>query len=415
MYTAQAGKLYDGAGAEVVLRGISHQGFNSPILQPQFLWKMGWKEQIAQIKSLGFNAVRLPFVPDTLYATTTVDKLSYVEPNLNADLIGKTPLQALDLWMAEAYKQGLYVLLDFHSVSKVRQNQVWYVDNPADFPIIYNNAAYTEANWIQDLTFVAKRYAGLSNLIGLDIYNEPNGNARWTSGDANAPNPANFWKSAAEAAATAVLAANPNLLIFVQGCGANFDGKEDSSIAMNWGEDFQPQAYAPLAIPANKLVLCPHTYGPDVSVKPSFSAPNFPANLAKDWDTLFGQFYPAHPVIVGEWGGRYGTGLPADKAWQDAFVAYLLSKGIHSSFYWCYTPNSGDTGGILADDLTVRADKMALLNKLWAASPASTPVPAPPATPPTATTTSAPIPLSDGQTVTIGGVSYKASVSLTRA
>ena len=43
------------------LRGISHHGFGSTILQPQFLWAMGWKEQIADIKSLGFNAVRVPF------------------------------------------------------------------------------------------------------------------------------------------------------------------------------------------------------------------------------------------------------------------------------------------------------------------------------------------------------------------
>ena len=366
-YYTQSGKIYNASGQEIQIRGVSHFGFNAPILQPQFLWAMGWKQQIAQIKSLGFNAVRVPFVPDTLYNTTPVNQLNYIDANLNPDLIGKTPLQVLDLWMAEAERQGLYVLLDFHSVSKQRQYPTWFVSHPADFNLIYNNQAYTKENWTRDLAFVAKRYANLSHFFGIDIYNEPNGIVRWSTGDANVTNPIYFWKNAAELAAAAVLAANPNLLIFVQGINGNYDNRENSSIPMNWGEDFQPQAYQPLNIPNHKLVLSPHTYGPDVYAKSSFNAANFPANLAADWDALFGQFFQQHPVVVGEWGGKYGqgTGGQKDATWQNAFVDYLISKGVRNSFYWCYTPNSGDTGGILDDSLKVREDKMGLVRRLW--------------------------------------------------
>lgn len=372
-YTARDGRIYDPAGQELQLRGISHFGFNAPILQPQFLWAMGWKQQIAQIKSLGFNAVRLPFVPDTLYSTTAVNLLSYVDPNLNADLIGKTPLQVMDLWMAEADRQGLHVLLDFHSVSKVRQYPTWYLSNPADFGLIHNQQAYTKEHWLRDLSFVARRYAHLPRFFAIDLYNEPNGVVRWSTGDANASNPANFWKAAAESAAAAVLAANPNLMVFVQGINGNFDGIEDSNVPMNWGEDFQPQAYQPLAIAPDKLVLSPHTYGPDVYPKSSFGAVDFPANLAAHWELLFGQFSGRHPVVIGEWGGRFGngTGGAADVVWQNALVDYLVAKGMRSSFYWCYTPNSGDTGGILDDNLIVREDKMSLLRRLWGSDPRS--------------------------------------------
>jgi aryl-phospho-beta-D-glucosidase BglC (GH1 family) len=393
-YFAQGGRIYDEGGHEIQVRGISHFGFSGTILQPQYLWAMGWKQQIAQIKSLGFNAIRVPFAPDTLYNTTPVDKLSYVHPTLNADLIGKTPLQVLDLWMAEADRQGMYVLLDFHSVSRQRQYPTWFVSNPADFGLIYNNQAYTKENWLRDLAFVAHRYAGLHHFFGIDIYNEPNGTVRWSTGDASVTNPIYFWKSAAEAAAAAVLAANPRLLIFVQGINGNFDGRENSSIPMNWGEDFQPQAYQPLAIASDKLVLTPHTYGPDVYVKSSFSAANFPANLPAHWDLLFGQFAHRHSIVIGEWGGKYGqgTGGQADATWQNAFVDYLMSRGIRNTFYWSYTPNSFDTGGILDDNLNVRQDKMGLLKRLWgtppsgsapppAAPPPSRKVPAP-ATPP---------------------------------
>lgn len=365
-YFVQGGKVFDAGGQEIQIRGISHHGFNSTILQPQYLWAMGWKEQIAQIKSLGFNAIRLPFVPDTLYNTTPVDQLSYVAPNLNPELIGKTPLQALDLWMAEADRQGMYILLDFHSVSMQRQYPTWFVSNPADFGLIYNQQAYTKENWTRDLAFVAQRYANLTHFFAIDIYNEPNGIVRWSAGDANVTDPIYFWKAAAELAAAAVLAANPNLLIFVQGINGNFDGIE-KNIPMNWGEDFQPEAYRALNIRNDKLVLTPHTYGPDVAMKSTFSAASFPANLAADWDTLFGQFFQTHPVVVGEWGGKYGqgTGGQMDVTWQNAFVDYLLSRGVRNSFYWGYTPNSGDTGGILDDSLNVRQDKMALLHRLW--------------------------------------------------
>lgn len=372
------GKIYDATGQHIQVRGISHYGFNADVLQPEFLWSMGWKEQIAQIKSLGFNAVRVPFVPDTLYNTTPVDKLSYTNPGLNPELLGKTPLQVLDLWMAEADRQGLYIMLDFHSVTNKRQYPTWFVDNPADYGLMYNNAAYTRDNWIRDLVFVANRYASLSHFFAIDIYNEPNGIVRWDAGDPNNTDPKYRWKPAAEAAASAILAANPNILIFVQGINGNWDGIE-KNIPMNWGEDFQPQAYQPLSIPADKLVLSPHTYGPDVYNKSSFDAANFPANLAADWETLFGQFFPSHAVIIGEWGGRYGsgTGGAKDTTWQNALVDYLISKGISDSFYWCYTPNSGDTGGILDDALNVRLDKMALLRKLWGTTTVKAPLSAP--------------------------------------
>jgi aryl-phospho-beta-D-glucosidase BglC (GH1 family) len=398
-YYAQSGKIYDPASQELQVRGVSHFGFNTEILQPQYLWEMGWKEQIAQIKSLGFNAVRVPFVPETLYGTQTVDKLSYVHPTRNADLIGKTPLQALDLWMAEANRQGLYVMLDFHSVTKKRLYPTWFIDKSSDYALSYNGQAYSEDNWVRDLKFVAQRYAHLPYFFALDIYNEPNGMVRWSTGDANVTDPKYYWKRAAEKAAAAVLQANPKLLIFVQGINGNYDGIENSNIPMNWGESFQQQAYQPLQIPYDKLVLSPHTYGPDVYVKSTFSAANYPSNLAADWHTLFGQFHPLHPVIISEWGGRYGQGGvgQADVVWQNALVDYLLSKNIRSSFYWTYTPNSGDTGGILDDNLQVRQDKMDLLRRHWGGAPTpaptATPTPTPAPTPvPTATPAPTPTP-----------------------
>jgi aryl-phospho-beta-D-glucosidase BglC (GH1 family) len=384
-YHVANGKIYEPNGQQVQVRGISHFGFNATILQPQYLWAMGWKEQIAQIKSLGFNAVRVPFVPETLYSTAKVNELSYVDPGRNPELIGKTPLQVLDLWMAEANRVGLFVMLDFHSVSSQRQYPQWWVSNPADFNLTYNKQAYTAADWRRDLAFVAQRYAHLPKFFGIDVFNEPYGEVRWTH-----TNPNLSWKGSVEAAASAILAANPNLLVMVQGISGNFDGIENTNIPINWGEDLQPQAYQPLNIAQDKLVFVPHTYGPDVFNKSTFSASNFPANLPPHWDTLFGQFRNVHAVVPGEWGGHYGDGLGTggakDVTWQNAFVDYMISRGMSSSFYWSYTPNSGDTGGVLDNNLQVRSDKMNLLKKLWGTAPTASPTTPEPTPAPTPTT-----------------------------
>lgn len=382
-YYTEAGQVHDASGAAVQLRGINLFGFNSAILIPQYLDKMSWKAQLQQLKALGFNAVRLPYVPETLYSPLRigVDLDTYVDPALNGDLIGKTPLQFLDLWMAEAERLGLYVVLDFHSVSKGRLDPVWHIEDPALYAAggsapTYNFQPYTSADWVRDLVFVAARYAGNTHLVGIDLYNEPHDQVRWGPVAGSAYQPDYDWKLAAETAAAAVLAANPRLLVFVQGIYVNNDGIEDSSLPINYGENLQPQSYRPLDIAADKLVLFPHTYGPDAlegTSKSSFDDARFPANLARDWDTLFGKFQPVppivlgHTVMVGEFGGYYGTGPSGDKdrQWHDALVDYLIAKHMRSAFYWCYTPNSAGTGGILDDELKVREDKIAMLHRLF--------------------------------------------------
>ena len=365
-YAVKTGKIFDAAGHEVQLRGISHHGFNGSGLQPQNLWNMNWQRQIAHMKELGFNAIRLPFVPDTLYAPASARE--YVDARLNPDVAGLTPLQFLDRWMEEADRQGMYILLDFHSVSKKSQYFHPHVTDPNDYSAgkwveTYNQRAYTSLDWVRDLKFVATRYAKLKHFIGIDIFNEPRDRIRWTTTDPALAG----WKPLAESAASAILTANPNLLIFVQGITANFDGKE-KQLPLNWGENLQPQAYAPLNIPATKLVFAPHSYGPSVYMKTSFTAPNFPNNLAADWETLFGFLSPKFAVTPGEWGGRFGfegdntNGL--DKKWGDAFIAWMASKKFAGNWFWCYT-NSGDTGAILDDNLNVIQGKMDMIKKSW--------------------------------------------------
>lgn len=377
-YFVRDGKIFDPNGQEIRLRGINHFGFNTDILRPQYLWKQGWKTQIADIKQLGFNAVRVPFTPDTLYDPRLLGDASFgtwmldqdVPGSENSELLGLTSFQALKKWTEEADRQGLYILLDFHSVTAHNQYGLWFMSDPATYQQwIYDGTEYTETRWINDLVRVASEFSYLPHFIGIDLFNEPHDEASaaatWNGGGPGS------WRPAAESAAAAVLAANPNLLIFVQ--GIDDDNGVSNIPYANWGENLQPASADPLAIPNDKLVLSPHTYGPDEHMKPSFSSPDFPNNLAADWDTLFGQLRNAHPLAIGEFGGQYGTGSSGDldRQWQEAFTTYLVSHGICSSFYWAYTPNSERVGGIYFDaadgTLTRRYDKMDLLMRYWLA------------------------------------------------
>jgi hypothetical protein len=85
------------------------------------------------------------------------------------------------------------------------------------------------------------------------------------------------------------------------------------------------------------------------------------------WETHFGYLVDeGYTIVIGEFGGKYGHGGdPDDVIWQNAIVDYLDDKGIGNFFYWCWNPNSADTGGILQDDWTnIWEDKYRNLRRL---------------------------------------------------
>lgn len=347
-YRVQNGRIYDENNQEIQLRGVNWFGFQQAgDYVVHGLWARNWRSQIKQIKQTGFNAVRLPFCQTTL-RNVTPGSISY---NLNPELQGKKSLELLDLVVNELSSEGIYVLLDHHTQDCSTLNQLWYTND------------YSEQQWLDDLAFVAARYKNVPRVIGIDIKNEPHGVATWGTG-----NPATDWKMAAEKASNKILAVAPEMLIFVEGIE---DNPSCSTYGHWWGGNFEPLNCYPLNIPADRLVLSPHVYGPDVYNQTYFNDPNFPNNLPAIWDLHFGQFSPQYAVVIGEFGGKYGHGGdPRDVVWQNKIVDYLIQKNMRSSFYWSWNPNSTDTGGILQNDWqTVWQDKVDLLHRLWNYTP----------------------------------------------
>ena len=350
-YTVANGKIFAPNGQKIVLHGVNWFGFETGSHTVHGLWSRNWKEMVSQIKASGFNAVRLPICPATLNgASVPQGQINYA---LNPDLVDKKGQEVMDTIVTGLNNQGIYAVIDIHKP-----------DCDGNISNLWYTSAYSTNSWIADLQNLAHRYQSLPYFLGLDLKNEPHGVATWGTG-----NLATDWNIAAESAGSAVLKTNPNLLIFVEGIQEN--PICSSQPAHFEGENFEPEACAPLNLPANKAVYSPHVYGPDVSGQSYFNDPQFPANMSAIWEKQFGFLVKkGFAVVPGEWGGKYGTGggSSQDVALQDALTAYYVSNGICSSFYWSWNPNSGDTGGILEDDWqTVWPTKLLLLQNYWKA------------------------------------------------
>jgi aryl-phospho-beta-D-glucosidase BglC (GH1 family) len=329
--------LLDGTGQEVHLTGINWFGLETCSFAPHGLWARNWRSMMAQIKSLGFNTIRVPFSSQLLDNPLPPNGIDYT---LNPDLKGLTGLQIMDKIVDEARVLGLKIILDRHRPDCGAQSPLWYTDH------------YSEASWIADWVMLAKRYAGNDAVIGADLHNEPHGPATWGDG-----NPATDWRLAAERAGNAILRANPNWLIFVEGV------EHLGSDWYWWGGNLADVGRYPVhLIVPGRLVYEVHDYGPEVSNQSWFNAADFPRNLPGLWDRHWGYLQERNvaPVLVGEFGGKE-VDRGKEGAWIHSLMGYIRAHDLSFTF-WCWNPNSGDTGGLLENDWkTINRAKMALL------------------------------------------------------
>ena len=334
---AQGSRLVDAKGDEAILTGVNWFGFETDASAPHGLWARNWGEMLDLVARLGYNVIRLPYANQVLDPNCRPGSLNY---SVNPDLQGLNALQLMDKLVEGAGQRGIKVILDRHRPTPAGQSNLWYVD------------AVPEEQWIADWVFLARRYRGNDAVVGVDLHNEPHGEATWGAGD-----PKTDWRLAAERAGNAILEANPDLLIIVEG----IERYEDDWYW--WGGNLQGVARSPIKLGfPDKLVYSAHDYGPGVYNQKWFQDRTFPDNLPAVWDTHWGYVVRQDiaPVLVGEFGGR-SVGSDAEGIWQRALVAYLKEHRI-SYTYWCLNPNSGDTGGILADDWqTVNQAKQDLL------------------------------------------------------
>ena len=357
-------RIVDDQNQPLQLNGINWFGFETSNYAPHGLWSTSMDTFLDQMARLGFNLLRVPWCNEMLHTTRLPNAGA---DQANRDLKGKRAIEVLDALIEKAGRRGIRIVLDRHRPDANQQSELWYT------------AAVSEEQWIADWVFLARRYRNNPIIIGADLHNEPHGPATWGDGNLKTD-----WRLAAERCGNAILAVQPNWLIFVEGVSSY---RNDNYW---WGGNLAGAGAAPVRLNVpQRLVYSPHDYGPGVFGQPWFKAANFPANLPALWEKHWGYLHRQNiaPIWLGEFGAhnvalaaaRDGTAR-TEAQWINALVDYLGANKLYWAF-WCWNPNSGDTGGLLRDDWkTVHADKLQLLQRLMkpgSATNSSAPIEAP--------------------------------------
>jgi endoglucanase len=362
-------------------------------------------QTMTEIANMGINVIRLPLVPQTLNANDP-QGTGNVLKNHSSVRIANSRL-ALETMIRAADTANIEVMLDIHSCSNYigwragrfdarppwvdadRDNYDFKRENyscaaSGNPSTVTTTHPYNTTMWLNNLRTVAGlgTALGVDNIIGIDIFNEPH-DYTWAE-----------WRSLTEQAYTAINEVNPNTLLFVQGVGTNAGTQDGSPTTItpvphgnadsnpNWGENLFEAGTSPPAIPRERLVWSPHTYGPSVFVQKMFMDPAQsqcvgqegdvagdldcrivinPTLLRQGWEEHFGYLRQmGYAIVVGEFGGnmdwplgqasirdrnRWSHITPGvDTQWQDTFVTWMIEKGIEGC-YWSINPESGDTAG----------------------------------------------------------------------
>ncbi|MFZ6761837.1 glycoside hydrolase family 5 protein [Pseudoroseomonas sp. WGS1072] len=333
-FSTRGNEILDADGHAVRIAAVNWYGLETRNASPDGLFQRNWMDMMDQMKSLGFNTIRLPYSSELLEGGLAPVGIDY---GRNPDLQGLSGVQFIDKIVDYAGQIGLRIILDRHrgpAGDGPNGGGLWY------------DGRYSEQDWIDDWQMLAARYKGNATVIGADLHNEPHAGASWAA-----------WSAAAERAGAAIQAVNPDWLILVEGVEIH------NGDWYWWGGNLQGAATDPVVLPvANKLVYSPHDYPNSVYGQPWFNDPNFPGNLhevfQKQWGYLSSQGIA--PILLGEFGSKL-EGDSKDWAWLDVLIRALNgdangdgvtdpgapAAGL-SWAWWSWNPSSGDTGGILS-------------------------------------------------------------------
>ncbi len=317
------------SGQRVKLASVSWYGAEEADFIPGGLYCQNVDAIARQIRADGFNSVRLPWSnamleedPGMCSGSTPLGR-PCISPGLfgeaNPSLRGHDAVAIFQAVVAALAKQGVMVILDNHTTDAEFCcapgvfNGLWWGGQLWDDAVGAGVAHWAERQHFfeSDWSKMADLFDHVPDVIGADLRNEPSGaygySATWdgaqigpdckTSADEDLDTPTN-WEEAAQDTSTVVLAANPNLLIFVEGIDSA------TNLTPVWAGDFGQGLPLQLCLngaPVHKLVYSAHDYQWDVN---SSSYPVLSAFLDARWGKILtpGQPYTA-PIWVGEFGG----------------------------------------------------------------------------------------------------------------
>src|SRR5580658_7340339 len=238
-------QIIDSDGNPVRIAGINWYGFETPDEIAHGLWVQDYHTIINDIKSLGYNTIRIPFSNQMVETPIVPQNLAFNGNSgpINTPLEGQNALQDLQTIVTYAGEEGLKVILDDHrseAGESAEENGLWYT------------STYTSQDWVDDWVTLAKMFASDPTVVGFDLRNEPHTpagdtyaeGATWGTGNA-----ATDVRLAYEQAGDAILAVDPNALIFCEGISEFPDSAASGGFDTTWwGGDLQGVAQYPVVL-----------------------------------------------------------------------------------------------------------------------------------------------------------------------
>lgn len=332
-------RILDERNQPVRIAGINWYGFETVRQVPGGLTVQDYRTILRTIKGNGFNTVRIPLSNQMVEQPVVPGNIRFANEHgpINRDLQGLNSIEILDRIVEYAGTLGLKVILDNHrseAGNSAEQSGLWYTSE------------YPESAWIGDWERLARRYAGNSTVVGVDLRNEPhNANSDGACWDCGGERD---WHRAAERGGNAVLRVNPRLIVFVEGV----DAYENDFYW--WGGNLEGVQRSPVRLEVpNQLVYSPHTYGPNEYAHPWFNAGTTPASLEAVWTKhwAYVSLNGIAPVWVGEFGTTNksedirGNEPGSEGQWFQSLVGFL---GKHPELGWTsWALNGEDANGLL--------------------------------------------------------------------
>jgi endoglucanase len=371
-WSTKGNQIIDPNGNPFRIEGVNWYGAETSTYVMHGLYSQDYKVILNQVKSSGFNTVRIPFSNEAVETNPNVSNQINTSGGMNTGLTTPTTLGVMDSVILYAGSIGLHVILDNHRSEAGNSNEasgLWY----------NSSAGYSSAQWVSDWQTLATRYSasqfsinGVPIIIGMDLRNEPHlmpdsgtspTGSCWTgdaqvSGNCATSNTAQNWPVAAEAAGNAILAVNPNFLIFVEGldCYNNVSSNTISPayLSCDWqGGNLQGVANYPVVLNvSNHVVYSPHDYGPDCGYTQLWETGSTTySTLEQVWNTNWAYISTQGiaPVWVGELGVDHNgdestTSAGSNGQWFTSLIQFLGSNPNISWSYWAL--NGEDSMGL---------------------------------------------------------------------
>ena len=366
--------IVDKNSCRVRLVSVDWFGLESTNYVPAGLNFQSYRTILGEIKSLGFNSIRLSISEQMVrYNSKLHVNKKYIRRD--PELKGLHPLQVLDRIVAEAHRIGLFLILDQHS-SLASSPKTSHIE------ALWNR--YSEKGWLHDWGTLAKRYKNNPAVVGFDLRNEPHtdGPGPWSlktylkQGATWGKYPSKLWKSstdwprAATLAGDNILSINPHALIFVEGVQLYPEAKARRGVETYWWGSILKGVKVEqvvLKVP-NQLVYSPHEWGPGRTRLSQFNSKTSFASLSNVFNSNWGFILKAkNPRIQAPiWLGEFNTYNDAKKyvvsskrgsqgQWFQILVKYLKQN---PEIGWSYFPINGSNA---ADQPSTNS----ILNAKW--------------------------------------------------